>query len=49
MTFDDTVDLLSQIAVYAGIAAIVLFVVLFILTAIVRAKKGKPDSTKTGG
>ena len=41
MTFDDTVDLLTQISIYAGIAAIVLFAVLFVLLAIVRANKSK--------
>ncbi|BCW87697.1 hypothetical protein sos41_08270 [Alphaproteobacteria bacterium SO-S41] len=60
MTFDDIVDLLTQISLYAGIAAIVLFAVLFVLTAIVRsnnkkklaagtADPTKPGITKTGG
>ena len=42
MTLDETIDLLTQIAIYAGIAAVALFAVLFIIKSV---GGKKPDGT----
>lgn len=47
MDLDETIDLLGQISIYAGIAAIVLFAIAFILAAVVKAKNKSKAAAST--
>lgn len=50
MTLDEVIDLLTQISIYAGIAAVVLFAIMFVLIAIAKsAQKKKLASGEPGG